>query len=274
MSSWRLINTGFLTAPENMAIDESLLANFDPDSSPPILRLYGWDPPALSIGRFQDAAAQIDLERCRMDLVPLVRRITGGGAIYHSDELTYSVVCSSEQIGALSTVKESFRALTGFILEFYRKKGFEAAYAADIHQGEKNSGERVPYCFAGREAFDILIRGRKIGGNAQRRERGIIFQHGSIPMINRSLKGLSYMRDKRAELVESTVSIAECLGVCPAVAADFRFLLAEELKESFCSSFSTTLFETPLSPDEKRKAASLLGKKYLDDRWNIEGMKI
>ena len=75
-----------------MAIDEALLRSFDPVSSPPILRLYGWSPPALSLGRFQKADQVLDLERCRADGVAVVRRVTGGGVIYHADELTLSLI--------------------------------------------------------------------------------------------------------------------------------------------------------------------------------------
>ncbi|MDD2310841.1 MAG: lipoate--protein ligase family protein [Desulfuromonadaceae bacterium] len=192
---WRLIDTSPLSGAENMAIDEALLRSFDPATSLPILRLYGWNPPALSLGRFQKAAEVLDLARCRADGVAIVRRVTGGGVIYHADELTYSLVCSPEQIPATGSIKDSFRVLTGFLLAFYRGLGLEPAYAADVVPEGSRLGERTAFCFAGRESFDIIAGGRKIGGNAQRRLKGIIFQHGSIPLRNRAATGLSYMRD-------------------------------------------------------------------------------
>ena len=78
---WRLITTSPLSGAENMAIDEALLCSFDPISSQPVLRLYGWNPPTLSLGRFQKAAEVLDLERCTAEGVAVVRRMTGGGVI-------------------------------------------------------------------------------------------------------------------------------------------------------------------------------------------------
>src|SRR4051794_9669315 len=103
--SWRLIVSPALSGPANMAIDEALLNSFDPAGSQPVLRLYNWDPPALSLGRFQKAAEVLDLVRCRNERIDIVRRITGGGVIYHADELTYSLVCSPDQIPPAASVK-------------------------------------------------------------------------------------------------------------------------------------------------------------------------
>jgi len=129
---WRLIDTGPLSGRENMAIDEALFRCFDPASSRPILRLYGWQPPALSLGRFQKAGDDLDLARCAADNLAVVRRITGGGAIFHADELTYSLVCSPSQIPAATSIKDSFRILTSFLLGFYSVLGLQADYAVDL----------------------------------------------------------------------------------------------------------------------------------------------
>ena len=130
-TDWRLVDTGPLSGPANMAIDEALLDAFDPGRSAPVLRLYGWRPPALSLGRFQDPPSVLDLDRCRADGVPVVRRITGGGVIYHADELTYAIVCAPHHLPAASTIKETFRHLTGFLLAFYRSLGLDAGRGLD-----------------------------------------------------------------------------------------------------------------------------------------------
>ncbi|MGB7630634.1 MAG: lipoate--protein ligase family protein, partial [Candidatus Deferrimicrobium sp.] len=183
-TTWRLIDTGPLDGASNMAIDEALLDNFDPGKSTPVLRLYGWSPPALSLGRFQDAGEVLDLDRCRADGVSVVQRITGGGVIYHAEELTYAIVCAPHHLPGETTIKESYRFLTGFLLSFYRELGLPAAYAAEVPEDTSRLGKRTPFCFAGRESYDILIDGRKIGGNAQRRLRRAVFQHGSIPLMD------------------------------------------------------------------------------------------
>ena len=249
-----------------MAIDEALLRSFDPAFSLPVLRLYGWTPPALSLGRFQKTAEVLDLERCRDDGVALVRRVTGGGVIYHADELTYSLVCAPGQIPPTSSIKDSFRVLTGFLLAFYRRLGLDAAYAADAAPEGTRLGERTAFCFAGRESFDILANGRKIGGNAQRRLKGVIFQHGSIPLQNCAGKGLSYMRDQTPEHAEGTASLAEY-----GVSAGREFLLAE-IVAAFGETFSTTLNNDTLSEREQVDMDGLLSSRYSADAWNLEGV--
>jgi len=248
-----------------MAVDEALLMSFDPELSPPILRTYGWHPPALSLGRFQNAAEVLDLERCRHDSVDIVRRVSGGGTIYHADELTYSIICSQSQIPPAASVKDSFRVLTGFLIEFYRSLGLKACYAVDADPGNVGLGGRTAFCFAGKESFDILLDGRKIGGNAQRRLKNVIFQHGSIPFINRAQHGLQYMKDRTPEHAEHTVSLFDC-GVTADITA-----LKSMLVEAFKQNMDVDISVESLSPDERRMADELLAVKYTSDRWNLQG---
>jgi len=263
--NWRLIETPPLPGAENMAIDEALLRSFDPSSSLPVLRLYGWNPPTLSLGRFQKAAEVLNLERCLADGVAVVRRVTGGGVIYHADELTYSLVCSPSQIPAASSIKDSFRVLTGFLLAFYHTLGLDAGYAADAAPEGTRLGERTAFCFAGKESFDVLVNGFKIGGNAQRRLKGIIFQHGSIPLYNRAVTGLAFMRDQTPEHAEGTVSLAEC-----GVSADRAHLL-QGLLRSFAGYFGVVLKNEILSNREQADMKELLSNKYSTEQWNLEG---
>ncbi len=249
-----------------MAIDEALLRSFDPASSLPVLRLYGWNPPTLSLGRFQKASEVLDLERCCADGVAIVRRVTGGGVIYHADELTYSLVCAPEQIPTATSIKDSFRVLTGFLLAFYRALGLDAAYAVDACPEGTRLGERTAFCFAGRESFDILANGRKIGGNAQRRLKGIIFQHGSIPLLNRAGIGLTYMREQSPEHAEDTASLVEC-----GVNAD-RNCLIPEMTSAFSSYFDAALVSDTLSEREQADLEELLLNRYTKDSWNLEGV--
>lgn len=248
-----------------MAIDEALLRSFDPASSLPVLRLYGWNPPALSLGRFQKAAEVLDLARCRADGVAVVRRVTGGGVIYHADELTYSLVCAPSQIPPASSIKDSFRVLTGFILAFYRHLGLDAVYAVDAAPEGTRLGERTAFCFAGRESFDILANGRKIGGNAQRRAKGRIFQHGSIPLHNRAVKGLTYMLEQAPEHAEGTASLAEY-----DVTADPDSLV-NDITVAFSGYFGATFQSDSLSELESADMEKLLANRYSTERWNLEG---
>jgi lipoate-protein ligase A len=264
-AAWRLIDTGPLSGRENMAIDEALFRCFDPASSRPVLRLYGWQPQALSLGRFQKAGDDLDLDRCRADNLTVVRRITGGGAIYHSDELTYSLVCGPSQIPAATSVKESFRVLTSFLLGLYRALGLQAAYAADLATAGTRLGGRTPLCFAGKESYDILVNGRKLGGNAQRRSRQIIFQHGSIPLQNRVQQGLGYLKIKPQGIEQASTCLAE-----QGITADFD-QLQQTLVAQFQAQLGASLQDDDLTADEQALSQRLAACKYCADCWNLEG---
>ena len=262
--TWRLIDEGPLDGPSNMALDEALLSCFDPRHSLPVLRLYGWEPPALSVGRYQDAAGALDLELCTADRVPVVRRMTGGGIIFHGQELTYSIVCAPEQIGEALGVKDGFRKLCGFLLGTYQRLGLDAAFATDRNSAGVPLGERTAFCFAGKEDFDVLVNGQKIGGNAQRRLRGAILQHGSIPLESRVQHALRYLKEP-APGAAGAVSLAE-LGLRPELA-----VLKGMLVDSFQERVGARLQRVVPSAEEREAAARLEASKYRCDEWNLAG---
>lgn len=265
--SWRLIDAGPLDGPSNMALDEALFSCFDSKRSLPVLRLYGWHPPALSLGRFQEAEAALRLDLCAAEGVPVVRRMTGGGIIFHADEVTYSIVCTPEQIGEGRGVKDGFRRLCGFLLCAYRHLGLDAGFAIDGNPARERLGERTPFCFAGKEEYDVLVNGRKIGGNAQRRTRDAIFQHGSIPLVDRVEDGLRYLKAP-APGAKRAVSLAG-LGLQPD---------PDRMKQVVISSFQEALgvrLELSRLTDEEMSVAERLeATKYRCSRWNLEGQQV
>lgn len=268
MTSWRFIDTGPLDGPTNMAVDEALLLAFDPIVSAPVLRLYGWNPPALSIGRFQNAHEVLDLESCNVRNVPVVRRITGGGVIYHADELTYSLVCAPRNIPPALSIKESFRVLTSFLLRFYEKLGLAACYAVDAAPAGARLGERTDFCFAGKESYDILINGRKIGGNAQRRLKNAIFQHGSIPLVNRAVEGAGFLRKQQAGIGDQTASLADFLEDRNEGA------LKRVMEAAFRDALGAGLRPVTLTSEEKSLVAELKTRKYDRMKWNHVGEEL
>lgn len=263
---WRLIDTGPLDGAANMAVDEALLKHFDPATSLPVLRLYGWNPPAFSLGRFQQASQVLDLELCAERGVPVVRRITGGGVIYHAEELTYSIVCAPRHIADASTVKDSFARLCGFLLRTYGRLGFDAGFAVNHVPAGTRLGERTPFCFAGKEEFDILVAGRKLGGNAQRRTRGVIFQHGSIPLRPMVAAALPFLRHGVPGVEKDTVSLSE-LG-----AAQGEEVLKQLLAASFSEAMQVELQPEGMLPAELVTARQLEVERYRNPSWNFAGM--
>lgn len=254
--AWRLIDSGPGDGAVNMATDEALLDWFVPGRSAPVFRLYQWSPPALSLGRFQKAEEVLNVERCAATGIPVVKRITGGGVIYHGAELTYSLVCSPEHVLPAASLKDSFRVLTSFLLRFYEKLGLDATYAVD-HPSVMNEtlGIRTAFCFAGRESYDILVDGRKIGGNAQRRLRNVIFQHGSIPLENHSARGASYMRSPPESIEATTAALADFGADRPV--ENLKLLLAEAFRETMKSN----LMPDCLTDEERNGAATGAARK-------------
>jgi lipoate-protein ligase A len=261
---WRLIDQGPLDGPSNMALDEALLSCFDAKLSQPILRLYGWNPPALSIGRYQKADSALKLDLCQADGVPVVRRMTGGGIIFHAQELTYSLICSPQQLGEPAGVKEGFRKLCAFLLGTYRRLGLEPAFAVDLNPAGERLGARTDFCFAGKEEFDLLVNGRKIGGNAQRRMRGAILQHGSIPLENRLQDAFRYLAQP-APGAAGAISLAE-LGLRPELES-----LKAMLTDAFQEALGVKLHRDRLTVEEEQAAARLEEQKYRSSEWNLAG---
>ena len=263
---WRLIDTGPLNGPANMAVDEALLESFDPDESAPVFRIYGWTPPALSLGRYQNAATVLDLEHCAAESVAVVRRITGGGVIYHAGELTYALVCAPKHILPATSIKDSFRVLTSFLLRFYGGLGLNPRYALEDTATAGLHGERTAFCFAGRESYDILIGGKKIGGNAQRRLKNVIFQHGSIPLENCAFLGSGFLREPPVGVAERVVSLGE-LGINPDLER-----LKGRLADAFREGLGCSLAPGGLTPEEELRAERLELLKYGNPLWNRGGI--
>ncbi|MGM0568021.1 MAG: lipoate--protein ligase family protein [Elusimicrobiota bacterium] len=199
MNKWFFIDSPPLDGKKNMEIDESIFESYKKSKSQPVFRLYSWSPPTISLGRFQKKDKVLDLKACCADGVEIVRRITGGGAIYHGDEITYSITCSACEIGARS-VKEGYLILGSFLIEAYKQVGLDACYNFQIGSGR---GKPSRFCFSGMEEYDIVVDKLKMGGNAQRRSRDTIFQHGSIP--------LSYNKEKIQKYFKVPVSPASKL---------------------------------------------------------------
>lgn len=245
---------------ENMATDEYLISYYE-NTGIPALRLYGWDPPGITIGRNQDCSI-INRENCAPDRVNFVRRITGGGAIFHDRELTYSVVYRDKDIGNEGlSIRESFEKLNLFILGMYRRLGFHAVYAKDSLKYINGRGI-APFCFAGNEEFDIIINNKKIGGNARRKCGDVILQHGSIPVkVNREKLRRYFNYDTGSE---NFTSLNELSG---------RDVSAEEIAEalirSFTESFAFELAAEGLNNTEKKIIYRIIKTKYSKAEWNI-----
>ncbi|API91782.1 octanoyltransferase LipM [Virgibacillus pantothenticus] len=160
----------------NMALDEALLQWHYEEKIPPTLRFYQWRKPTLSIGHFQKLEGRIDLEGVQKHQCQLVRRMTGGSAVLHDDELTYSIVISESHPSVASSIRQAYYDLSKGILEGYNHLGIKASYAESV------SKERSNICFERPAFYEMVVDGKKLSGNAQTRKKGVLLQHGSIPI--------------------------------------------------------------------------------------------
>jgi len=237
-SYFRVINDKKLNAKENMATDEALLSLFE-EKLPAILRLYNWEK-SFTIGLSQ-----------KFENYPITslykgnyaKRITGGGVLFHGHDLSYSLVIPTNLLEGFN-IKESYEKICLFILKFYKKIGLDAKYVKDCNTIELSKNE---YCQVGFEAYDILIDGKKIGGNAQRRTKKAIFQHGSIPLFKDNDKNFD--------------------GKIGYTLEDFNIKLDYEeakklLIESFEEVFNVEITHSELTKNEKEKKNTLLKEKY------------
>ena len=147
----------------------------------PSFRIYRWSSPSFTYGVSQAPEGEIDVARCRSDGIQIAGRMTGGGVLFHNDEITYSLVCGKEDIGEPDNIFVSYRKICAFLISFYKSLGLKASFALES-EDFKNRWAPHELCSASREKYDIVINGKKIGGNAQKRKRRAVFQHGSIPI--------------------------------------------------------------------------------------------
>ena len=180
MKRFRLIRSKPADAVSNMALDEKIFLRYMEDGIP-VFRVYGWGSASFTYGVSQKPENEIDLKRCSLDGVQVAKRITGGGVLFHRDEITYSLVCAKEDIGEPDGVFVSYRKICAFLISFYTSLGLDSSFALEAEDFKKRCAPHE-LCSASREKYDIVINGRKIGGNAQKRKRRAVFQHGSIPL--------------------------------------------------------------------------------------------
>lgn len=172
---WRSIPYEMSSPAWNMACDEAIFLNYIQGKAPPTIRFYGWNPPTLSIGFFQDVEREVDLKAIQQKGLGLVRRNTGGRAVLHHYELTYSVVAGSN-IGLPNSLIESY---------LYISRAFVAAceyfgIKADLHRGTAGKVTNTAACFETPSWYELTVGHRKLVGSAQLRQHGFFLQHGSI----------------------------------------------------------------------------------------------
>jgi len=256
MGGWRLLGLGVHDAFMNMAVDEAILTARIEDRVPNTLRLYRWRPSAVSIGYFQDAEKEANLEACRNSGVDVVRRPTGGGAVYHAfeGEITYSIIVNERDLGLPDTVA-GYQKLCGGIIYALDRLGVKAEFSSG----------------SSRECPNILVAGRKISGNAQLRRRGTILQHGTV-LANLNLEEMfTFLRVPWAKSLREVVQVAERkhTSLRQVLNSEISFdAVSEALIQGFGKALQAQFVQGELTPFEAETAEKLYGK-YRSDEWNL-----
>lgn len=263
---WRLLNTGRSDGPTNMAIDEAISESVAAGESQPALRFYGWQPACLSLGLAQEWDVA-DWQSCTQQGWGIIRRPTGGRAILHIDELTYTVAAPDHEPRVQGGVIESYQRLSEALAAGLRLLGLDPARARPYYQ---DKGEAGPACFDGPSHYEITIGQRKLIGSAQMRKKGVVLQHGSLPLhgdITRIAKALAVdVPGQRmaiaARLQYRATTLADCLGR----SLEFE-QVAEALRQGFSQALNLTFVAGELTPKEEARTLELRHNKYAAESW-------
>ncbi len=272
LAPWRLIiDTEPRSGPVNMALDQAVAEAVAAGDSLPTLRIYGWKPPAVSLGRHQHVA-EVDLVAIDARGYEVVRRPTGGRAILHMDELTYSVAAPASEPRVSGGVMDAYLRLSNALVEGLQNLGLREAAKAP---GNVRAGSDVSAaCFEAPSAYEITAGGRKLMGSAQSRRAGYVLQHGSLPLtgdITRLIDVLvlpdSEAGALRVELANRACTLAQALGVAddaPEVAFDW---VAQSMAAGFRVALNLDLKHDTPAPDEIRHAARLVREQFANPEW-------
>jgi lipoate-protein ligase A len=259
-ATWRLIRSAPASGATNMATDEAILQAVAARLVPPTLRFYAWEPGCLSLGRAQPWA-DVDLPALRSSGFDLVRRPTGGKAILHVDELTYSVSAPQALPQVAGSIVESYRHLSAGLVRGLEWLGMAGLVADQRVEHRPTEG---PVCFEVPADNEITVGGRKLVGSAQMRTRGVVLQHGALPLwgdITR-ICALLVAHPDPARVHARATTVFEALG--RRVTWDE---VAEALATGFAEALNLRLVPGALTDQEQTWAEELRAGKYATAEW-------
>jgi len=272
-STWRLLVSPPGNGAWNMAVDEAILESIGEGISLPTLRLYAWSPPCLSIG-FAQPFGDVNQDQIKEIGWDTVRRITGGRAILHTDELTYSVIGPHNEPRLTGGILESYLRLSKALLNAVDSLGVPAQ--ASPKTESQNSAQKIqkPVCFEVPSNYEITILGKKLIGSAQARKKSGILQHGTLPLygdLTRILKVIvldgkvpdnDSKSNPKGRLLDRATTLETALGLHISWST-----AADALVESFKKILNISFEESQLTSTEEKIARRLVNEKYAHPIW-------
>lgn len=244
MTTWRLIIHNTCAPSWNMAVDSAILRL----TKIPTLRLYRWSTPAITIGYFQDIEKEVHIELCKKDDIPVIRRLTGGGAVFHHEELTYSLVHPLQGPFGKSSITHSYALIAQPLIHALRSMGVDAQY---------------------RPINDIIVGNRKISGSAQTRKEGKLLQHGTILVATDTEKMLQYLTIDPKKIKQEGNPVITLSEIVKGLSKESMFeQLIKAVTSSFKELFAVNFEEADITLQENDMAIELERSYFSNEQWN------
>jgi lipoate-protein ligase A len=254
------LKTQYLDGATNMAIDEAISRAVQVHLVPPTLRFFGWQPACLSLGQAQPSG-DVDREACKAAGVDVVRRPTGGRAILHTDELTYSVIAPQSEPRVVGTIVESYKRLSEGLLNGLMLMGVPTRQVERPEEHDRDSG---PVCFEVPSNYEIVFDGKKLVGSAQMRKAGVVLQHGTLPLYG-DIARISLYLAKHPDM-ERVRQRATTVEAAIGRVIDYD-TAAQLMAQGFAEALNLQLEQGELTIEERAWAEELRREKYAADEW-------
>lgn len=266
-STWRLIEHPPARGAWNMAVDEAILEAVYQGEVLPTLRLYAWQPACLSLGHAQPFS-EVNTATLSEKGWDLVRRPTGGRAILHVDELTYSVIAPQSEPQVKGGVLESYLNISAALLAALRLLGLNPQ--ANESSQNQNAKTPNPVCFEVPSNYEITVNGKKLVGSAQARRKDGLLQHGALPLygdLTRIISALNFpnpvaQNAAKTRLLEHATTVERELGQAPT-----REQACQAFYEAFTTTLNLDLQPAQLTDKEIDRAEELVHEKYAHPSW-------
>jgi len=279
---WRLIKDSYHTGFMNMAIDEAIMIAHREGLVPPTIRFYQWSPPAVSLGYFQDLQKEIDVDTCKNLGIDIVRRPTGGKAVLHDKELTYSFIIKESHSLVNGSILETYKKISGGIIRGLSYLGIKAELVPLREKLKRTSSgneakSEIPHsdiksiCFSVPSQYEVQVKSKKIVGSAQVRKREIVLQHGSLLIELEKDKLFSVFNFPSAKIREKLKTGFKATSLEEILRRKINFSeISEILPRGFEEEFGARLVEGKLTKQEEKISKDLLENKYSTCEWNYE----
>lgn len=279
---WRLIKDSYHNGFINMAVDEAIMIAHKNGLISPTIRFYQWSPPAVSLGYFQDLKKEINVKVCQDIGIDIVRRPTGGKAVLHDQELTYSFIIKENDPLVNDSILETYKKISGGIIRGLSYLGIKAELVPlrgklENHLLGRSDKARIHHldfksiCFSVPSQYEVQVEGKKIVGSAQVRKGGVVLQHGSLLIKLEKDKLFSVFNFPSVQIREKLKSKFKATSLEEILKRKIDFSeLSNILPRGFEEEFGVRLVESKLTEPEENIFKDLLENKYLTYEWNYK----